>query len=79
MNEIFKKLASLISNNVGAVHGPSKLGEIRETYLNSSKATQVLGWKPLVALDQGLEKTADYFRPIVLAGQNSPMNSVLTG
>ena len=78
VNEIFRQLASLLSDNVGAGHGPAKLGEIRETYLNSSKASEVLGWKPTVALDQGLKKTADYFRPIVLAGQDRAINSALT-
>lgn len=78
VNEIFQKLAGLLSNKAGAVHGPAKLGEIRETYLNSAKATEVLGWEPMVALDQGLKKTADYFRPIVEAGKDSPVNSAVT-
>lgn len=33
---------------------------------NISKANRVLEWEPNVLLDEGLQKTIDYFRPIVL-------------
>jgi UDP-glucose 4-epimerase len=78
VNEIFHKLASILCNDTGAMHGPPKLGEIGKTYLNSLKATEVLGWKPLVALEEGLRKTADYFRPIMAAGRGSQVDSALT-
>ncbi len=78
VNEIFHKLASILCNDTGAMHGPPKLGEIGKTYLNSLKATEVLGWKPLVALEEGLRKTADYFRPIMAAGRGSRVDSALT-
>lgn len=36
--------------------------EIREQYLDSSRAKKVLGWEPRVALDLGLKRTIDWYR-----------------
>ncbi len=37
-------------------------GEIRHQYLSSEKARNVLGWKPLYTLEEGLEETIDWYR-----------------
>ena len=36
--------------------------EIREQYLDCSKARQRLGWKPIFSFDEGLEKTIAWYR-----------------
>ena len=36
--------------------------EIREQYLSAGKAREVLGWKPLFTLDEGLRRTIDWYR-----------------
>lgn len=36
--------------------------EIRHQYLSAQKARKVLGWSPLFTLDQGLERTIDWYR-----------------
>ena len=36
--------------------------EIREQYLDSSKARQMLAWRPTFTLDQGLRRTIDWYR-----------------
>lgn len=78
VNEIFHKLVSILGTQTSAMHGPPKLGEIRQTYLNSSKASEVLGWKPVVSLHEGLTETADYFRPIIAAGEGNSVDSALS-
>lgn len=45
-----------------ALHGAAKLGEQRRSCLEVSLAARVLGWKPQVALQAGLEKTIAYCR-----------------
>lgn len=37
-------------------------GEIRHQYLDSAKARQVLGWRPLFTLEEGLAETIDWYR-----------------
>ena len=65
VNQIFHLLQELLGSDAHEQHGPPKLGEIRQTYLNSAKAASVLGWTPQTPLREGLQKTADYFRPII--------------
>lgn len=36
--------------------------EIHQQYSSSSKAHRVLGWKPLYTLDEGLDRTIDWYR-----------------
>lgn len=44
------------------------VNEIREQYLSSRKAREVLGWKPLFTLDEGLQRTIDWYRDFLGAG-----------
>jgi len=71
VNEIFDLLKQILNHEVEEVHGPPKLGEIRQTYLNPAKAASVLGWKPQVPLREGMQITADYFRD-AMAGVKIP-------
>lgn len=42
--------------------------EIREQYLSANKAREVLGWKPLFTLDEGLRRTIAWYREFLGAG-----------
>lgn len=44
-------------------------GEIKDQYLDASKARTQLGWTPKVSLQEGLEKTCRWYRDL-LAGSN---------
>lgn len=41
---------------------PPRLGDLKRSCLDIGRAEQVLGWRPQVALDEGLRRTVDYFR-----------------
>ena len=62
INTIFRKLRMLTGSKAEEIHGPAKLGEVRFTYLDASRAGQALGWEPGVSLDEGLKQTVEYFR-----------------
>jgi len=62
VNTIFRELAALTDYAGPERHGPGKQGEVRITYLNSDRAARDLGWRPSIALHEGLALTADYFR-----------------
>src|SRR3989304_8049137 len=68
VNEIFTTLKTITSYQLPAIHGPTKVGETRQIYLDASKAQKELGWKPAVDLEEGLQRTADYFKSRELAG-----------
>ncbi|HYE94090.1 MAG TPA: NAD-dependent epimerase/dehydratase family protein [Terriglobales bacterium] len=55
-------LAALTGYREQRRHGPAKAGEIPRSALDASKIARALGWKPEVALDEGLRRTVAYFR-----------------
>ena len=44
------------------------VNEIRDQYLSARKAREVLGWKPLFTLDEGLRRTIDWYSEFLGAG-----------
>lgn len=42
-------------------HGPARAGDLRSNLLDASLAATVLGWRPEVSLEAGLERTAEWF------------------
>jgi len=58
---IFEQLCQALGRQVTARHGPAKPGEQRRSCLDNRHAGTVLGWRPQVALADGLRRTAEYF------------------
>ena len=42
-------------------HGPARAGDLRSNLVDATLAGSVLGWKPTVSLDEGIERTAEWF------------------
>jgi UDP-glucose 4-epimerase len=42
-------------------HGPARAGDLRSNLVDASRAGIVLGWQPEVSLDEGLDRTAEWF------------------
>ena len=59
---IFQHLRDALGSSAEAQHGPAKPGEQRRSCLDTSRAAQVLGWRPQMALKDGLQKTAAHYR-----------------
>jgi UDP-glucose 4-epimerase len=59
---IFQHLRRAVGSQIDAQHGPAKTGEQRRSCLDASRAAHVLGWRPRVALAEGLQRTAEYYR-----------------
>lgn len=62
VNEIFDHLSQLTDFRSAAHSGPAKVGETRHIYLDATRATERLGWRPEVTLAEGLAMTVAYFR-----------------
>jgi UDP-glucose 4-epimerase len=41
---------------------PPRLGDLRRSCLDISRAEEVLGWTPKVKLDDGIARTVQFFR-----------------
>ncbi len=59
---IYDHLRQAVGSATEAQHGPAKPGEQRRSCLDNRHAGAVLGWRPQVALADGLRRTAEYYR-----------------
>jgi UDP-glucose 4-epimerase len=59
---LFQHLRQALGSEIQALHGPAKAGEQRRSSLDARRASAVLGWRPQVALADGLQRTAEYYR-----------------
>jgi UDP-glucuronate decarboxylase len=65
MMELAQKIIALTGSASQIVQEPLPLDDPQQRRPDITKATGKLGWTPNIALEQGLEKTIDYFRTIV--------------
>jgi len=62
VNEIFRALQAATGSDIPPIHGAPRPGDVRKIWLDSSRARDLLGWEPQVALDEGIQTTVDWFR-----------------
>jgi UDP-glucose 4-epimerase len=62
VNELALVLARAVDHRRPMAHGPAAAGEQRRSAVDPRAARARLGWEPRVPLDEGLRRTADWFR-----------------
>ena len=62
VNRLYALLADAAGTDRPAKHAPAKPGEQMRSSVDPSRAAEVLGWRPTVALEEGLRRTVDWFR-----------------
>jgi len=60
--ELVALLNKILSKNIQPRHLPIRAGDVFRTNADISKISSKIGYKPLVNFEEGLEKTAAYFR-----------------
>lgn len=60
--EITRRILKLMNSDLQPVIRNEVTNEIREQYLDSTKARQDLGWQPQYSLDEALARTIDWYR-----------------
>ncbi|MFC1963362.1 NAD-dependent epimerase/dehydratase family protein [Chloroflexota bacterium] len=68
--EIFDTLAKVLGYSGTPIYAPVRTGEVYRICLNADNARQELGWSSKIALEEGMEQTAEYYR--VLARSSPP-------
>ncbi|RJQ49230.1 MAG: NAD-dependent epimerase/dehydratase family protein [Desulfobacteraceae bacterium] len=65
INELAGLLSDILEKEFGTVmeirHGEARLGDVKRNYSDTSKAKNLLGWKPEVFLAEGLRRTIRWF------------------
>lgn len=62
VNEIFSHIAKLIESDIKPQYLPERPGEIKNSFANITKAKETIGFAPVTNLQQGLEKTVNWFK-----------------
>ncbi|MFN8625862.1 MAG: NAD-dependent epimerase/dehydratase family protein [Candidatus Binatia bacterium] len=62
VNALFRTLVRLCGSAATDVHGLAKAGEQRRSVIDNALAQRVLGWRPEVTLEAGLQRTVEFFR-----------------
>ncbi len=62
VNAIFAALQKATGVDAPARHGPPRPGDVRNIWLDSTLAGQVLGWKHEVEIEEGIQRTVDSVR-----------------
>lgn len=62
VNEIFRLINWQFGKGYEVSHGPAKAGDVKRSVLDISKAERELGWKPEVAVAEGITATATWFK-----------------
>ncbi|MFH1404685.1 MAG: NAD-dependent epimerase/dehydratase family protein [Patescibacteria group bacterium] len=61
VNVLFKKIKAMTGSDIVKRYGPAAIGEVMQSALDCRRATNILGWKPGVKLEDGLKKTIAWF------------------
>ncbi|HKZ21839.1 MAG TPA: GDP-mannose 4,6-dehydratase, partial [candidate division Zixibacteria bacterium] len=62
VNQLYEILAEKVGSNSCKTYGPERLGEQKRSVIDFAKAKKELNWEPEVNLEQGLEKTIEYYQ-----------------
>lgn len=62
VNEIFRLVNWQFGKAFEPTYGPAKAGEVKRSVLNTEKAETLLGWKPEVAIAEGITATVTWFK-----------------
>jgi UDP-glucose 4-epimerase len=65
--ELLKMMNEICSTSIKAVYMEARQGDIRESYLNNTKAKQILSWEPIYSLYEGLRLTLEFYRRLQIA------------
>jgi nucleoside-diphosphate-sugar epimerase len=61
LNAIISKLEQLLGKKAKIDHKPFHVADLMEAWADISKAKNLLGWEPQVSLEQGLEKSVQWY------------------
>ena len=62
VNELARTIASVLGKKIEPVHKPARAGDVRDSQADSTRARELLGWKPGVTFEEGLKRTVEWFR-----------------
>lgn len=62
INELVETINEILGTDIKPIYEKSRLGDIRHSYADITKARTLLGFEPKYTLKEGLKKTIEWFR-----------------
>lgn len=62
VNEVHRLIAALVDDSAPPHYAPSRTGELQAIALDATKADVAFGWKPTVAIAEGIQRTIAWLR-----------------
>jgi UDP-glucose 4-epimerase len=62
VNKLYDMIRKITGFDKKALTGPDRPGDIPANYLNVQKAKKILKWEPEIPLEEGIEKTYNFFK-----------------
>ncbi|MEZ6194468.1 MAG: SDR family oxidoreductase [Planctomycetota bacterium] len=62
VNDLIASIARVVGRDYTIDYRPERKGDVKHSLASIDKAREILGYEPLVALDEGLRLTIDWFR-----------------
>ncbi len=62
LNELVDKLNNILGTDLEPIHGENRKGDIKHSRAGIDKAGKLLGFEPVVDFDEGLRRTAKWYR-----------------
>lgn len=61
LNDVYRTLKGITGATVDPVYGPPRVGDVRDSLADISKAERLLGYTPVVHLEEGLRRTFEWY------------------
>jgi len=62
LNDLVRVLNAIIGTNIQPVYRQARAGDVRDSQADIAKASALLGYRPIVSLEDGLAATVDWCR-----------------
>ncbi|HTN77316.1 MAG TPA: SDR family oxidoreductase [Pirellulaceae bacterium] len=64
--ELISMLNEILGTAVSPIHEPPRVGDVRDSMADITLARSLLGYEPLVGMEEGLRRSIDYYRSIII-------------
>jgi UDP-N-acetylglucosamine 4-epimerase len=62
LNELLESLKGIAGSDLAPIYGPNRIGDVKHSLADISKAQSLLGYNPATAIREGLKSTFEWYR-----------------